>query len=176
MRKLVLSKTEYILGLCIAEISKKIKRQRRPMKEGLMKTVCDLCHNPFDSVSPGQKRCTSCMVRPSHRITQTQILEDPEPPPDGPDIPEPIREIKRPPRILPDRICQDCKNPYRPTSPSQKICLKCKAKPVVNSGPNFIAAGGDEALILDAVKLCRAFRRDKFTMSIDGIRITLARE
>jgi len=149
------------------------------MKEGPMKTVCDFCHNPFDALSPGQKRCTSCMVRPSPRLKQTFTLEDSEPPPDGPDIPEPdVREpVKiRAPRILPDRVCQDCKNPYRPTSPSQKICLKCKAKPVVNSGPNFVVAAGDEVLILDAVKLCRAFRRDKFTLSIDGVKITLTRE
>jgi hypothetical protein len=99
---------------------------------------CDMGNHLFEPASPGQTTCTQCQLRPSDSSKEDREIKIAEKKNKKLTKEQPMAQ----PNCPSQKICVDCKKPYKPTSNVQKRCLGCKKEHDRNYAKAYAATNG----------------------------------
>ena len=90
--------------------------------------ICKGCSRKFNATVESQDECITCLSRPQkHELPidieaiETQLKEG-----------TPMPDILKAKRHFPEKICENCQQPYEPTAPRQQFCSACGKKPKIS--------------------------------------------
>ena len=123
---------------------------------------CDSCGREFLAAIPGQTTCTTCLTAPSRK---NGVVSDQTTKSKGEDMPQDCKE----------KICVDCKKPFKPTSNVQKRCVPCgenykperkknSVKPsskTTTESPPLVISDSEDAMVLRMLVAADLVTNDK---------------